>query len=431
MRRINLPLAVTIQIFKVVMIFLIAGVCLVFSTACASIGADTLATDEPNSTNIPPTEQPDATSIDTNLTNGCVESYDPSVDYFPDKVSLTYAEGWTIEYFNNYKVVDVVRPWQDAEQTFQYVLVQCGTPAPEGFDTAQVIEVPARTIATMSTTHLSHLDKLGLLEALVGVDNGAYINTPAVRQMIDKGGLVEIGSGASVNIELVLDLEPDLVMTYGSGNPEFDAHPKLLEAGLHVPLNSEYMETTPLGRAEWLKFTALFFNREATAEQVFEQMATRYETIAAEARAIETRPTVFTGADFGGVWSMPGGQSFVANFLADAGADYLWAEDNTTGSFQLDFEAVYEQAAEAEFWLNPGAWASLEEALAADARYGDFAAFQNSQVYNNNARLNENGGNDYWESGVTNPDVVLADLIKIFHPELLPEHELVYYQPLQ
>lgn len=370
-------------------------------------------------------------AIEANLTTGCVENYHSNFDYFPNKIKLDYATGWTVEYFNNYKVIEVVRPWQDARRTFQYLLFQCGTPIPEGYDQAQVIEVPVKTIATMSTTYLPHLDKLGLLDGLVAVDDFDYINTPAVRRMIEWGQLAEIGSGPSVNVEMMLDLNPDVVMTYGSGRPEFDAYPKLLEARLDVALNSEHMETSPLGRAEWLKFTAMFFNREADAEKIFANTAARYEELAAKARSLEPKPTVLTGTDYNGVWAVPGGQSFVAAYLADAGAAYLWAGDETTGSQPLDFETVYERAAQADYWLNPGTWSSTAEALAADERYANFAALQNGRIYNNNARLNEQGGNDYWESGMTNPDVVLADLIKIFHPKLLPEHQLVYYRQLE
>ncbi|MCS6839186.1 MAG: ABC transporter substrate-binding protein [Roseiflexus sp.] len=367
----------------------------------------------------------------TNLTEGCVTEYDPEIDYFPEKVSLSDSVGWTIEYFNNYKVITVLNPWRDANVQFRYVLVQCGTPPPDDVGDALVIEVPVKSIVTMSTTHLPHLSELGLLDKLVGVDSFLYINNPEVRKMINAGKLVEIGSGGQVNVEKALDLQPDLLMTYGVGNPEFDAHPKLLEAGLKVVLNSEYMETSPLGRAEWIKFTGAFFNREAKATEVYDTIARRYKEMAAKARNVAKKPTVFTGTPFRGTWYMPGGKSYVAQLLADAGAAYLWADDTSTGSQPLSFEQVFERARDAEFWLNPGTWKRLADGKAEDERFTQFAAFQKGNVFNNNKRLNENGGNDYWESGVTNPHLVLADLIKIFHPELLPDHELYFYWKLE
>ncbi|MCS6880254.1 MAG: ABC transporter substrate-binding protein [Oscillochloridaceae bacterium] len=403
-------------------------------TPTATPAAPATATPPPAPTAAPPTPAPTVAVLEapvTNLTEGCVTDYDPDLDYFPEKVTLEDASGWTIEYFNNYKLITVLNPWRDADVQFRYVLVQCGTPAPPDVGDAQVIEVPVKSIITMSTTQLPHLKELDLLDRLVGVDTFKYINTPEVVELIEAGKLKEIGSGAELNVEQAIDLEPDLVMTYGVGNPEFDSHPKLLEAGLKVAMNSEYMEPTPLGRAEWIKFTAAFFNREALATEVYAGIAGRYAEMAAKAQAVTDKPTVFSGAPFRGTWYMPGGNSYAAKLLADAGAAYLWADDTSTGSMQLSFEEVLDRAKDADIWVNPGSWKTLAEGLAQDERFAQFAAFQNGRVYNNNRRLNANGGNDYWETGVTNPDLVLADLIAIFHPELLPDHEFVFYQRLE
>ncbi len=378
-----------------------------------------------------PTPAPVVIGPSVNLTDGCADRYEPDVDYFPKKVTLRYAEGFTVEYHENYKVVTVTRPWRNAETTFRYVLVQCGTPAPTGYEDAQVIQVPVKRIVTLSTTHLPALSKLGLLDRLVGVGNFKYVNSLDVRALIDAGFLEEVGSGAKVDVEKVVALDPDLVLTFGIGNPERDAHPKLLEAGLKVAINAEYMEGTPLGRSEWIKFIALFFNKEKDAERIFDGIVRRYQAIRDVGEKAEERPTVFAGYMYKGTWYMPGGKSYVAQFLRDAGATYLWAEDETAGSIPLDFEAVYERAADADFWVNVGRAKSLKDLAEADERYTQFKAFQEGNVYNNNKRLNKWGGNDYWESGLANPDIVLADLVSIFHPDLLPQHDRVYYQQLK
>jgi iron complex transport system substrate-binding protein len=217
-------------------------------------------------------------------------------------------------------------------------------------------------------------------------------------------------------------------MTFAYGSPDYDNHPKLLEAGVPTAVTAGYMETSPLGRAEWLKFTALFFNQEAAADQIFSGMAQEYEALAQLVADAPNRPTVFTGINRGDAWRVSGGDSYFAGFLADAGADYLWAGDESTGSIPLDFEAVYEHAAEADYWLpNTGRWTTLADVSAEDPRYTEFSAYQVGNIYNNNGRVNEFGGNDYWETGIANPDQVLADLIAIFHPELLPDHELVFF----
>jgi iron complex transport system substrate-binding protein len=379
-----------------------------------------------------PISAQDGSALDANITEGCAESYDADVNYFPEQLTVDYTAGFAVEYFNNYKLVTVTSAWFGA-QPFQYVLVQCGTPAPEddSLAGATVIEVPINTIATMSTTYLPALDILNRVDTIVAHDEFDFVYNENVRARIDAEELTEIGGGSAVNVELVLDLEPDVVMTYGIGIADYDAHPALIEAGLPVVLNGDYLEASPLARAEWLKFMALFYNLEGEGQRWFDETVTAYEELAALGADVESRPTVYLNSAFEGTWYMPGGQSFMAQILNDAGADYLWADDDTTGSLFLDFESVYDMAGAAEYWINPnGFWFTLEDAVAADARYGDFAAYQNNMVYNNTLRMSPTSGNDFYESGALRPQDVLADLIAILHPELMPDHEFVYYQQL-
>lgn len=384
-------------------------------------------------TEIPAAEAASAISPEHNLTDSCVieGEFDASVDYFPEKATLTHTDGFSVEYFNNYKVVTVKTPYPGAAESIQYVLVQCGTPAPEGFLDEQIINIPVQTVVIMSTSYLPFLDELGLLDRLVGLDDATYVSNPAVLKMAEEGKLAMIGYGSGVNVEQALELSPELILTYGSGAPDYDAHPVLIEAGLKTVVNAEWLETTPLGRTEWGKFIAVFFNKEADAQALFAKTVERYSEYAAVVASATERPTVFTASDYQGIWSMPGGNSFAAAFFKDAGADYLWADDTSTGSLPLAFEAVFEKAQGAEYWVNVGYFFTLDDLLAADARYADFNAYQSGNIWNNDARISPNGGNDYYESAVAHPELVLADLIKIFHPELLPDHELVYYRQLK
>ena len=367
----------------------------------------------------------------SNLSEGCIEAFDPGVDYFPDKVGREYAEGWSVTYHDHFKVLTLHNPWRGAEETFQYLLVQCGAPVPEGFDDTPAIRVPVGRVAALTSTVLPHLNELGLVDRLVAVDRFDYVNTAAVREMIDAGALQEAGTGTGVNTEILIDLDPELIITFAYGNLDYDTHPKLIEAGLPVALTAGYMETSPLGRTEWLKVTALFFNQEKQAGEIFGGIADRYAEMADLAAGVEERPTVLVGIARRESWRVPGGNSYFARYIADAGGVYLWRDDESTGSIPLSMENVFEAASEADVWLpNTGAWFGAGDILAADERYASLAAVNRGAVYNNNARLNEWGGNDYWETGVANPDLVLADLITIFHPELLPEHELIWFQQL-
>jgi iron complex transport system substrate-binding protein len=365
----------------------------------------------------------------------CLQTFDPNADYFVDKVSFEQAEGISVTYGKHYKYITVKQPWAGAESGFSYLLVQCGAPTPTdaAYADAQVIQVPVRKFVSLSTTYLPHLVALEVVDALVAVDTIAYANTPEVLALHEAGKIEEVGGGAGgeINLEKIALLAPDLIMTYGSGSPEYDAHPKLLEAGFKVALAAEYLERTPLGQAEWLKFTALFFNKEAEANAYINMVTREYNALLEKVMPISATPSVITNIPYQGTWYMPGGASFVATLLRDSVAFYLWAGDTSTGSLALSVEEVLLKGQDAMYWLNVGFATDLASLIADDPRLAEFAAYKSGRVYNNNARSNANGGNDYYESGVINPHLILADLITIFHPGLLDSHTLYYYQQLK
>lgn len=371
----------------------------------------------------------------------CVTDYDPEVDYFPDKVEPEFSQGWQVEYHNNYKVVDVLTPFPGATDAdaIQYVLVQCGTPAPEGFEDTQIIEIPAGDVIALGTSYIPQLNELGLLDHLIGLDNLAFVSTPEVLDMIAQGKLIEVGSGASINVEAVLDAEPSMVMTFVYSASDADVHPALIDAGIPVVIASDYIEHSPLGQAEWIKFTSLFYNAEAQANEVFDAKAEEYQALADLTAGLsdEDKPTVLWNSytSYSNAWWIPGSESFAGQFVRDAGGTLILGGDpQVAGNIDaspFDFEVVYEAGLDADLWF-PGTFGvrTLDDLIAQDERYADFTAAQNGAVYNFDARENANGGNDYFENGVANPQDVLADLIKIMHPELLPDHELIYFRQL-
>ena len=365
--------------------------------------------------------------------DACVTDYDPSVDYFPDKVTVDDAQGFTVEYHQNYKRVTVVQPWQGAEQSASYVLVQCGTPAPEDTGDAEVVQVPVESVVSLSTSFLPPIVTQGLVDRLVAIDTSLYTSSTEVLDRVASGDTIEVGGGGSgqaVNVEQLIDLQPGLILTqqFSGDNSTLAA---LEQTGLPVVVDSDFLDTSPLGAAEWGKFISLFFNTEALAQATFDGVAARYDDLKQLAATADQQPTVFAGVPYDGTWYMPGGQSYLGQFLADAGADYLWKDDTSTGSLFLDFETVLDMAVDADYWVNVSSfWMTLADAHADDERYTEFAAFQNDKLYANNARLTDGGGSDYYKSGFSNPDVILADLVKIFHPDLLPDHELYYYRQL-
>ena len=376
-----------------------------------------------------PTAEPPLTA---NAQDECVKTYASAIDYFPEKASVKDATGFKVEYFKNYKVVTVLTPWAGATEAFRYVLVQCGTPAPAGFEGAQVIDVPAKSAIAMSTTELPALEQLGVLDRLVALDSFLWTNNARVRDFIKAGKLIEIGSGPQVDVEKTINAKPDVIFASGSGVAEYDSHPKLLEAKLIVAIDGSYMEQSPLGRAEWSKFIALFFNKEALAEKTHGEIAAQYRALAEKALAATTRPVVLLGVPQKDDWYMAGGKSYMAHLLADAGAAYPWSDDASTGALPLKFEQVLDKAAKADIWLLNafGVFTDSRAIMALDPRLDEFAAPKSGAVWNNDLRVNENGGNAYYESGAANPQLILADLISIVHPELAPDQKRVFHRRL-
>ena len=364
------------------------------------------------------------------LDEDCVLDYDEDTDYFPHKTEVQYSQGFDISYFNNYKVLEVFSPWPGSESSETYLLVQCGTPRPAGYDDAHTIEVPIDSMVTLSTTYLPHLEILDEVETLVGVENDAWIYSEVIRNRVQAGAVQVVGGGATVDLETVLVLNPDVIIAFSMGFLEGDAHPVLRAADQTVFLNSEFREPTPLGRAEWIKATAAMLNREGAGNEYFDEVADTYNELVAMAKDEANKPSVFVNTPWEGVWYMAGGNSYVANYLADAGAEYVWGDDESTGALFLDFEEVLAQAQDAAFWLNVGWYPDRAALVSVDSRFAEFEAYVSGNLYNPDLRTSATGASDLYEGAVMRPHQLLADLIAIFHPQLLPDHEYVYYRRL-
>lgn len=367
---------------------------------------------------------------EANLLDVCVSDYDAAVDYFPAKVTPEEAVGFTVEYHDTYKVVDVLTPFAGATDTdaFRYLLVQCGTPVPTDVEADLVIEIPTQRVVALSTTFLPHLVALDKLDTLVGIDSFLYAQTPEVLALIADGDITEVGSGSEINLETTILTQPDMVFANASGSPEYDAYPVLLDAGIPTVISGDYVETTPLGRAEWLKFTAVFLNAEARANEAYDDIKTDYNDLVALTADLpaDERPTVLWGSfnTYGSAWYIPGSDSFVARLLDDAGMNHIFAESpdvqGLTSSVPFDFESGFAVGRDAQIWI-PESYgvSSLDDLLAQDERYAEFSAFQSGEVYTNGVQVNVNGGNAYYETGVLYPNLILRDLIHIAHPDLI------------
>lgn len=206
---------------------------------------------------------------------------------------------------------------------------------------------------------------------------------------------------------------------------------KIKELGVPVIINAEYLEKHPLGRAEWIKFMALFFNKEEAADSVFQIIENNYLTTHELVNSISSMPTVLSGILYGDTWFLPAGQNYAARLLKDAGCNYLWSDSESNDYLELSFESVYGKAKDAQLWIGVGAYQSLSEINAAEPRYAKFKPFKESMIYSNNVRQGAKGGSEFLELGYLRPDLILMDLVKIAHPELLSGHQLYFHQRLK
>ena len=333
-------------------------------------------------------------------------------------------------YHNNYKVVSILKPFQDTKNTMQYILVQRGTPAPKGFKKSEIIEIPIRKAIALSHTHVAFIQELEQIASVQGVSAPQYLTNPTLIEKYQQNKLVVAGTVMELNNETILAAQPDMVMASGMVTSAFKQYQVLINAGIPLIINSEWLEKTPLGRAEWIKFVALFYNLEQVVNDKFKQIEEEYADLKKLTTAIEKKPDIVLGLPFKDTWYMPRGESFVGQFLQDAGANYYWKDEKGVGALPLDFEAVYGKAQGADFWLVEGTVKDRQEIKGRDTRFGDFAAFGAKKVYNNDKKLTKRRVNVYLNTSLVHPNWVLADMIKIFHPALLPKHQMVYYRQL-
>lgn len=344
--------------------------------------------------------------------------------------TLSYARGFQVEALaDGCRLVTLLPPWKGDDTVYRYLLVPRGRRAPENHPEAQVISVPVARLVTLSASQLPYLDAAGKMDLLVGLGGAQYVSTASARRRVEAGKVRDVGMFTNVRMEVLLELSADVVMASASGS-SYDPHPKLLEAGLPTVLTLAHLEENPLGRCEWIKFLAMFLGTEAHAEVLFEEIAGRYETLAQKTAAVSARPGVITGAPIMGKWD-PRGSKYLPGLIRDAGGRPLWEPEGVSGYQKpIDIEAMYDLAMTADAWINASTWECLGDAYSADPRFADVPAIRSGMLYNNNARSNSRGGNDYWESGMLYPERLLADLISILHPKLLPDHELIYYRRL-
>ena len=341
-------------------------------------------------------------------------------------ISIHYALGFNATNHDGYVKVEVHDPWNNGKLLQRYLLVPRDKPVPEGLPKGTVVRVPLCNIVVYTSVHSAALDALGASGNIVGVCEPRYIKVPSIKQRLSEGSIKDLGAATSPNIERMIDAGTEVVVASPFDNGGYGSVEKL---GIPIIECADYMETDPLGRAEWIKFLGLFTGQSACADSLFRITESNYLQTKALVENVTTRPRLMTGKKYGTPWYVPAGESFMARIYKDAGADYIFSYLPGTGSTPLSFETVLDKAVHANIWLiNYNMDADMTYgALKSDySPYSGFDAFRNRRIFGNNTDYSM-----FYEEVPMHPDYLLAELIAIFHPQLLPDHKLRYFHALK
>lgn len=344
---------------------------------------------------------------------------------------ITHAKGFDIVEEKGNKKLIIKSAYQNATEDATYPLSKKIPSTALASTKLNTIQIPVKNIVVTSTTHIPMVELLQSENTIVGFPHGQYVSSERTRKLLDAGKIAEIGKENSLNTEILLDLQPELVVGYSVTSPD-KSLTTLQKAGINVIYNGDWLEETPLGKAEWIKFFGVLFDKEKQADSIFKAIETNYVNAKKSALLGLQKPTVLSGAIMSkDIWNLPAGESFVAQFLKDANLTYLWKDTKGKGSLSLSFESVFDKGANADIWIAPGYFTSKKQLLESNALYAKFKAFQDDNIYTPTTKKGKSGGVLYYELATTRPDLVLKDLIKITNPALLPDYELVFFEKMK
>ena len=359
----------------------------------------------------------------------CVSNKKTSLEAFnQDIYTPEYASGFKILGADNVQstLIQVFNPWQGAKDVeMSYFISRNGEQAPAGF-TGPTIPAGAKQIVCMSSSYIAMLDALGQADRIVAVSGIDYVSNPYI--IAHKDSIKDMGP--EMNYELLLGLKPDVVLLYGIGDAQTAVTDKLKELSIPYMYVGEYLEESPLGKAEWMVALSELTDSREKGIEIFSEIPKHYQTLKDLTASVEQRPTVMFNTPWNDSWIMPSTKSYMAQLVNDAGADYIYKENTSNSSAPIGLETAYGLIQKADYWINVGMASTLDELKAVNPKFTDAKSVREKTAYNNNLRLTATGGNEYWESAVVRPDIVLRDLIHIFHPELVSD-SLYYYRHLE
>lgn len=342
------------------------------------------------------------------------------------------AERLRIEKTGAYYKLTIINPWQGAQNVIQvFYLIKRGNIVPEGIDSSTVIFVPVKNIICMSTSYIAMINAIGESNSISAVSGPELIFDMDLRIKAENGDIADIGYESNLNKELVLSINPDLIMMYGIGNESAGYIGKISELGIKVLYNADYLEDDPLKKAEWIKLFGVLYCKEELADSLYNSEVKAYNDIRNTViENIKNRPKVLLGLPFKDTWYISPGNSYISRLIEDAGGEYLWKDTESDQAMPFGIENVYVEALNADYWLNIGTISSKKELSVVDRRLEELPCYKNDRLYNNNKRITASGGNDYWESATVYPHLILQDIAKILHPDIFKSKETYYYNKI-
>jgi iron complex transport system substrate-binding protein len=345
----------------------------------------------------------------------------------PKSTKIKYAKGFDIIEKNGVKKLIIKSAFQNSKEIFSFIIEKKNNDKTLNDPFNQKILVPINKIVVTSTTHIPMVELLNEEAAIIGFPYGQYVSSKKTRNLLDAGKITEIGNESSLNTEILLDLQPELVVGYGVSSAD-KTLTSIKKAGINVIYNGDWLEETPLGRAEWIKFFGILFDKEKQADSIFNVIEKNYIAVKKKALKSEIKGSILSGAIMSkDIWNLPAGDSFEAQFLKDANLNYLWKDTRGKGSLSLSFESVFDKGATADFWIAPGYFSSKEQLLKSNKLYARFKAFQKDHIYTSSTKKGKTGGIIYYELATTRPDLVLKDIVKITNPSLFPNYTLTFF----
>ncbi|WP_430927643.1 ABC transporter substrate-binding protein [Polaribacter marinivivus] len=347
------------------------------------------------------------------------------------KTTIKYAKGFDIVEENGFKKLIIKSAYKGSNEIYEYKIYNKSSSNNLNDLDKKIIQVPVKEIIVTSTTHIPMVELLKEEKSIIGFPFSRYVSSEKTRQLIDLGKIKEIGKENALNTEILLDLQPELIVGYSVSSADKSLS-TIQKSGINVIYNGDWLEETPLGRAEWIKFFGVLFDKEQLADSIFNVIENNYLEAKKIALKSTKQQTVLSGAIMSkDIWNLPAGDSFVAQFLEDANVNYLWKNTKGKGSLSLSFESVFEKGINADYWIAPGYFSSKKQMLSSNKLYEKFTTFKEDKIYSPSIKKGKTGGIIYYELAPTRPDLVLKDIIKITNPELLPNYKFTFFEKMK